>query len=224
MERSDEGRKATYSITEPAGPRSGPRGGPRRTCSRTSTSRCASWPTRCASGCTAGGRPARGAARGRQAGAGDRHAGRRHARTSRGPLAAPGGPAFADLDAAVNAFRCDVREAVRACRPTPRRARRSWTSCTTPRGGSATSSTSTDRLAWRGTAAAGREPAPAQTVMTTLPKTSPSTIRANPSRASASGCTESTTGSMPRSATNRASRSSSDRVPMVEPTTRSWRK
>ena len=62
------------------------------------------------------------------------------------------------------------------------------------------------------------------TVMTTLPKTSPSTIRANPSRASASGCTESTTGSMPRSGTNRASRSSSDRFPIVEPTTRSWRK
>ena len=60
---------------------------------------------------------------------------------------------------------------------------------------------------------------PGQTVKTTLPKTSPSTIRANPSRACASGISQSTTGLMPRWATNLASRSSSARVPMVEPTT-----
>jgi hypothetical protein len=60
--------------------------------------------------------------------------------------------------------------------------------------------------------------------MTTLRKTSPSTIRAKPSRASANEWTESTNGSMPGSATNRASRPSSVRLPIVEPITRSWRK
>ena len=52
VQRTDEGRKATYAITDAAGPRSG-RGRPMsRTCGTTSTSRCGSSPNRCAHGCS----------------------------------------------------------------------------------------------------------------------------------------------------------------------------
>ena len=67
----------------------------------------------------------------------------------------------------------------------------------------------------------GSRPQAQLTVKTTLPKTSPSTMRAKPSRACASGRTESMTGSMPACTTRRASWASSWRVPIVEPMTRS---
>src|SRR4051812_4539420 len=61
-------------------------------------------------------------------------------------------------------------------------------------------------------------------VKTILPTRSPEAIRAKPSRACSRGSTESMTGRTPVSRQKLASRSSSSRVPIVEPTTRSWRK
>jgi hypothetical protein len=61
-----------------------------------------------------------------------------------------------------------------------------------------------------------------QTVKTILPTTSPSTMRAKPSRASASGSTLSIAGRTPATTQNRSSPASSSRVPMVEPTMVSW--
>src|SRR4051794_30961827 len=63
-----------------------------------------------------------------------------------------------------------------------------------------------------------------QRVNTTLPNTSPFAIAANPSRASVIGSTRSINGLVPVASRKLTSWPSSARVPIVEPTTRSWRK
>ena len=115
VERSDEGRKATYSITERR-PGRGP--GPRRrtspTCSRTSTTRCASWPNEVRQRVHGSAANLREELReaAKQARATATPAG--GTQDQQWPTGGSGsGPAFGDLDAAVNAFRHDVREAVR---------------------------------------------------------------------------------------------------------------
>ena len=135
VQRTDEGRKATYSITDAGRAEVRARQADlSRTCGTTSTSRSASSPT--------------GAPR-VQHQAADLREELKAAARARATATPVGGhepwprgrrrPAYADLEHAVNTFRSDVRDAVRRCRATPRRARRSWTSCTTPRAGSARS-------------------------------------------------------------------------------------